>query len=208
MFGGYASYERGGFYTHAAVGGGATDYTVHRAILLPTLQRMATSKPDGGEVFVQWGGGYDWQIGRLTVGPNWSEQYDHQNLSGFTETGADSLNLRLKDGSTDSFRTYLGARAALTFKLAADVAFIPEFRASWQHEFMQDGDTLSSALDGGAGPAFDYLTENPGRDSLDAGVALGLQIGPRFYTNLFYNAEFGRTPAANHTVGVSASWKF
>jgi outer membrane autotransporter protein len=210
IYGGYASYEEGGFYTHAAVGGGASHYDVRRSILLPTLQRTATAKPDGQEVYAQWGGGYDVHAWRWTVGPNWSVQYDHQSLNGFTEHGADSLDLLVKDGDTDSLRTYVGARAACTFKLAADVAIIPELRASWQHEFMQNGGTLGSALDGGAGPSFDYRTESndTGRDSLDAGASVGLQWGARFYTNLFYNAEFGRTPAANHTVGVSASWKF
>jgi outer membrane autotransporter protein len=207
-FGGYVTLDVDRFYAHAVVGGGTSEYEVSRAIVLPTLSRAAHSDPDGHEFFASFGTGYDFEYGNFTFGPSVSVQYSRQSLDGVTERGADSLDLALADASVDSLRTYLGARAAYAISLGESSALIPEVRAFWQHEFLQDGETFHAALDGGAGPGFDYVTEDPERDALFAGAGLNLLVGSHFSTSVFYHAEFGRTDDVNHTVSVNASWKF
>ncbi|RBP35926.1 autotransporter-associated beta strand protein/T5SS/PEP-CTERM-associated repeat protein [Roseimicrobium gellanilyticum] len=207
-FGAYALYDRGNFYAHAAVEGGAIEYEVRRAIVLPTLDRATHSEPDGHEVSASFGTGYDFQAGNFTFGPSLAIQYTRQSLSGFTERGADSLDLRLDDANVDSLRSYLGARVAYTMKLPGEVTVIPELRAFWQHEFLQDGETLHARLAGGSGPGFDYLTREPERDAFYLGGGVNVLMDQTFFGGLFYHAEFGRTDEANHTISVNANWRF
>ncbi|QIF01380.1 autotransporter domain-containing protein [Roseimicrobium sp. ORNL1] len=207
-FGAYALYDRGNFYAHATVEGGDIEYEVRRAIVLPTLDRTASSEPDGHEVSASFGTGYDFEAGSFTFGPSIALQYTRQSLDGLTENGADSLNLRLDDASVDSLRSYLGARVAYTITLPGEVTVIPELRAFWQHEFLQDGETLHTRLAGGSGPGFDYLTEDPERDAFFLGGGVNVQVDRTFFGGLFYHAEFGRTDEANHTISLNANWRF
>jgi outer membrane autotransporter protein len=207
-FGAYALYDDGNFYAHATVEVGEVEYEVRRAIVLPTLDRTASSDPDGHEVSASFGAGYDFEVGHFTFGPSFALQYTRQYLDGFAEHGADSLDLRLDDSSVDSLRSYLGARAAYTLELPNEVVVIPEMRIFWQHEYLQGGDTLTSHLDGGAGPEFDYITEELDRDSLLVGAGFSVQFSPVCYGSLFYHAEFGRSDEVNHTLSMTVGRKF
>lgn len=207
-FGAYALYDRGNFYAHAAVEGGAIEYEVRRAIVLPTLARNASSEPDGHEISASFGTGYDFQAGNFTLGPSLAIQYTRQSLDGFTEHGADSLDLRVDDASVDRLRSYLGARVAYTIKLPGEVTMIPELRAFWQHEFLQDGETLHARLAGSSGTGFDYVTGDPECDAIFLGAGVNVQVDRTFFGGLFYHAEFGRSDEANHTISVNANWRF
>ncbi|WP_170156928.1 autotransporter domain-containing protein [Roseimicrobium gellanilyticum] len=207
-FGLYATYDLAGFYANAAIGGGSTEFDVKRPLQWATLKRTAHGDPDAMEFFTLLGAGYDFQVGNFTFGPQASLQYTRLEVDGFTERGADSLDLRMEDSSEESLRAYLGARFAYTIHLSEQVALIPEVRVFWQHEFLQDGTSLRSRLDSGAGPAFDYLSEDRDEDAIFAGGGIGMQVGPEFYANVYYNAEFGRGDDVNHTISVNATLKF
>ncbi|WP_050031364.1 autotransporter outer membrane beta-barrel domain-containing protein [Verrucomicrobium sp. BvORR034] len=165
-FGGYATYDLGGFYASGAVGGGTTDYSVKRPIQWATLDRSARSDPDGTEFFTLLGTGYDFHAGNFTFGPSLSAQYTKLKLDEFTESGADTLDLRVRDAEEESLRTYLGGRIAYTIKVNDRFTVIPELRAFWEREFLQGGENLNASLNGGNGPAFSYVTEEPGKDAM------------------------------------------
>ncbi|TLD71590.1 autotransporter domain-containing protein [Phragmitibacter flavus] len=206
LFGAYATIDIGHFYLNTALGIGTVDYDINRPIQFATLNRSASSEPDGHEFFALLGGGYDFRRGNWTFGPQASLQYSKVSLNSFIESGADSLNLRMNDPESDSLRSHLGARVAYTIQATDRVAIIPELRAFWQHEFL-DGDSLNASLDGGNGPDFTYESERDDKDALFIGAGLGLQIGQRFYANLYYNADLGRNDP-NHNVSISATVKF
>ncbi len=206
-FGGYATFDYAGFYANAVVGGGQTGFDVKRPIQWAYLDRNATSEPDGYEFFASLGTGYDIKAGNWTFGPQVTVQYSDLQLGEFTEVGAGSLNLRVKEAEMESLRSYLGGRVAYTIQVNENFAIIPEFRAFWQHEYL-DGGAIHAVLDSGFGGGFDYQTEQPDKDAVYLGLGLGFQIGPRMYANVYYNADFGRNDDANHTISVSATFKF
>ncbi|HSI61879.1 MAG TPA: autotransporter domain-containing protein [Candidatus Saccharimonadia bacterium] len=78
----------------------------------------------------------------------------------------------------------------------------------WQHEFLQDEESLHASLDGGAGPGFGFQTSSGDEDAVYVGAGVGLQVGPQFYMNVYYNTDFGRNDDENHTVSVSANIRF
>ncbi|QIF01491.1 autotransporter outer membrane beta-barrel domain-containing protein [Roseimicrobium sp. ORNL1] len=206
-FGAYANFDQNGFYMDLAVGGGQTEFDVKRAIQWATLNRRASSEPDGYEFFTMLGTGYDFHVGNWTLGPQMSLQYNKVDLGDFTETGAGVLNLQMRDADSESLRSYIGGRIAYTIAVNERTALIPELRAFWQHEYLGDGD-LHSALDGGSGPEFMYQMSDENPDAVFIGTGLGLQVGANFYANVYYNVGFGQNDDANHTVSVTASWRF
>ncbi|HSJ04636.1 MAG TPA: autotransporter domain-containing protein [Verrucomicrobium sp.] len=207
-FGLYATVDLEGFYANAAVGGGTTDYSISRPLSWATLDRTARSNPDAAEFFSIIGTGYDFQFGNLTLGPQLSAQYTRLEMDGVKETGAGVLNLGIDDTTSESFRTYLGGRLAYTIHVSERVAIIPELRVFWQHEFLQDEETLRASLNGGSGPGFDFHTSSPDRDAVFVGAGVGVQVGTQVYFNVYYNADFGRGDDGNHAVSASATFKF
>jgi len=59
-----------------------------------------------------------------------------------------------------------------TWKLSESIALIPEGRLFWQHEFLENPRNISSSLDGGGGPSFDYTTSSPDRDAVFSAARL------------------------------------
>lgn len=206
--GAYATVDFEGFYAHGAAGYGQTDYSIHRPIQWATLDRTATSNPDGSEVFFMLGTGYDFHAGNFTFGPAASIQYTRLKLNGFTERGADSLNLQVDDTTAESLRTYIGGRVAYACVINEGLTLVPELRMFWQHEFMQGGDTIHSTLDSGNGPGFDYLTEEQGSDSLYAGAGVSMLLGSNVTISLYYHANIGRNDDTQHLVTAGLNWKF
>ncbi|HSJ03476.1 MAG TPA: autotransporter domain-containing protein, partial [Verrucomicrobium sp.] len=207
-FGLYATVDLEGFYANAAMGGGTTDYSISRPLTWATLDRTARSSPGAAEFFSLVGAGYDFQWGNFTLGPQFSAQFTRVKLNSVKETGAGVLSLGIDDASSDSLRTYLGGRIAYTARVSERLTIIPELRIFWQHELLQQGDPLRASLDGGAGPTFDFHRRSEERDGVFVGAGVGFQIGSQLYLNLYYNADFGRGDDGNHSVSVSANYKF
>ena len=147
-------------------------------------------------------------MGNFTFGPSLSAQYTKLHVDVFTERGADTLDLRVKDVEEESLRTYLGGRIANTLKVSERLTVIPELRAFWEHEFLQGGERMSAALNGGSGPDFSYVTEEPGKDAMYVGAGLNFLMGESLTTSVYYHANFGRNEDAQHTVSVSVNWMF
>ena len=208
LFGGYASYTNGGFYTDAVVGGGYNGYRVRRPIEFSTIDRTARSNQNGGQFSAALNLGYDWEIGKFTLGPIAGVQYSYVGIAPFTEDGADSLDLRVGQQNANSLRTTFGGRIAYSWNVTDSVTLIPEVRMFWQHEFLNNPRNISSSLDGGAGPSFGYETSTPARDSVFAGAGLTAQFGPNWNAFFFYNADFGRQDYLGHYVSGGLGIKF
>ncbi len=208
-FGIYAAVDWGGFYANAAVGGGSTDYSVNREIQWATLDRSTRSEPHGNEFFAMLGTGYDFHAGNFTFGPSASVQYSRIKLDSFVEHGAGVLDLQVSDAEAESLRTYLGGRVAYTMKVSDRVTLVPELRLFWQHEFLDGGTHMNAAFDGGRGPGFGYQMNGiRERDALYAGLGIGMHVGNRFTTSLYYNASFGRHDADQQSLTLVVEWRF
>jgi fibronectin-binding autotransporter adhesin len=208
LFGGYATYSQGGFYADAVVGGGYNGYRVRRGINFSTIDRTARSQPNGGQFNASLNLGYDWEVGKFTFGPIAGVQYAYAGIAPFSETGADSLDLRVAQQNVNSMRTTFGGRVAYTWNVTDRIALIPEVRMFWQHEFLNNPRNINSALDGGSGPTFGYETSAPARDSVFAGAGVSAQFGERWNAFLYWNVDFGRQDYFGNSVSGGLNWKF
>ena len=85
LFGGYASYKAGGFYTDAVVGGGYNAYNVRRTIEFSTIKRTAQSDQQSGQLNAALNFGYDWKVSGFTLGPVLGAQYTYVGIAPFTD---------------------------------------------------------------------------------------------------------------------------
>jgi len=150
------------------------------------------------------GAGYDWRIGALTLGPTAPVQYTYVSIDGFTERGANSLNLRLHSQEADSLRTTLGGRIAYSLRLDENIILTPELRASWQHEYLQGSRTLQAAFGGDS--SFGFRTASQTGSSFLGSATLNLQLPHFWCVNLGYYLNAGRNNSHMVTGGVNLSF--
>jgi outer membrane autotransporter protein len=158
---------------------GYTGFQARRSIEFGTIDRTARANPNSGQFSAALKLGKDFEIGKFTHGPIVGAQYTYAGIGGFTETGADSLNLALGQQNANSFRTNLGARLAYNWEVGSNITLIPEVRAFWMHEFLNNSRNISSALDGGNGAFFDYETEAPYRNRVFGVAGISAKFGDR-----------------------------
>ncbi|MEN9468779.1 MAG: hypothetical protein RL630_512 [Verrucomicrobiota bacterium] len=208
LFGGYASFSHAGYYADALVGGGYTGWQTRRQIEFGMIDRTARAEPSSGQFTAALNLGKDYQLGGFTFGPILGAQFTYAGVDSFTENGADSLDLALSQQDADSLRTTLGGRIAYTWNLNPNIALVPEIRMLWLHEFLDSPRTIDAALDGGAGAAFAYETANPGRDSVFAGLGVGVRLGRDWTASAFYNVNFGNPDFTSNIVSLSLGVSF
>lgn len=205
-FGTYATYNTGtGFYASGILTGGYANYETSREISFGSLDRQAAADLDSGSFSAFLKTGYDFRAGSFTFGPILSGQYTCLGVAPFTETGADSLNLRVNQQNANSLQTNLGARLAWSWKPVDTRAVVltPEVRMFWNHEFLQNPTTISAALDGGNGASLDYVTTTPSRDSIFAGAGVTARFGDRWNASAFYNSNFAAATTNTQMVSLS-----
>ncbi|HEY0791272.1 MAG TPA: autotransporter domain-containing protein [Chthoniobacterales bacterium] len=193
----YSTWRHGGFYLNGSVGGGYNSYGLRRSI--DFVNRTARSDPEGWEFDASGGLGYDWHFGPLTAGVNASLLYTHLDVRGFTETGANSLDLQVSSNHADSLRQYLGGHLYYTWRVSPSLTVTPEADLAWQHEYLDGGRSIDASFQAGAGPAFAIRTNRAQGDSAFGGTGVTAT-----YKNVsayfFYNPEFGSGNLISHTI--------
>jgi autotransporter-associated beta strand protein len=209
LFGLYGSYtHEDGYYADAIVSGGYTGFQTRRSIEFGSIDRTARANPNSGQFSAALNLGKDFEVGKFTLGPIIGAQYTYAGIGGFTETGADSLDLALGQQNANSLRTNLGARLAYNWEVATNITLIPEVRGFWMHEFLNEPRNISSALEGGSGPSFDYETSAPYSNSVFGGAGISAKVGDRWSASVFYNVNFGAEGYTNNIISTSLGFSF
>jgi outer membrane autotransporter protein len=152
--------------------------------------------------------GKDFEVSNFVFGPIIGAQYTYAGIGGFTETGADSLDLAIEQQNANSFRTNLGARLAYNWEVGSGIVLTPELRGYWMHEFLDGPRNIASSLNGGAGPSFAYETETPYSNSLFGGAGVSARFGDRWNGSLFYNVNYGGSNYTNNIISGSLGFSF
>jgi outer membrane autotransporter protein len=209
LFGGYAGYaNEAGYYVDGIVSGGYTGFQTRRSIEFGTIDRTANADPNSGQFSAALNLGKDFEWSNFTLGPIAGVQYTYVGIGGFTESGADSLDLAIDQQNANSFRSNLGARIAYTWAASQNLKFIPEVRGFWMHEFLNDSRNIGAALDGGSGANFDYATGDPYFNSVFGGAGVSTQIGENITGSLFYNVNFGSENFLNNIISAGLNVSF
>ena len=201
--GGYATWYDGGFYVDASISGGPNSYRTRRATPNNTV---ATGSPEGSELNLMIGTGYDWKKGGFSFGPFANLQYTNVQLDSFTEIGG-FAPLAVAEENSESLRSIVGFRASYDFQVGGALVR-PEVRAAWQHEYGDTSYSLSSSFAALGGRAFSVFGPETGRDSLLLRAGVSVLWSDRFSTYAFYDGELFRQNFTSHNVSVGCCFKF
>jgi len=205
----FGTYDVGEFYVNGLVGGAYHGYTVNRYINFGGLNRTATGRPGAGEFDLALGTGYDFDIGNFSWGPFTTLQYTYMAVQGFTEAGADSLNLDVDPYNSSSLLYSLGAQVAYRWEIGKNFAVTPMLSASWQHEFLQNAYPINAGFNtGGPASPFMFQTSQPQQDYFMGGAGVGFELGDTWDVSFFWNAVAGNADLVSQNIYLSIGAEF
>ena len=170
----YGAYNEGALYVDGLAGYGRSDNRMNRPLAIPGLApRTALGNTTANTFFSQLETGY-----KIVVAPRFDGfvtpfarlQASTSTQNGFTETGADSLDLTVAQQTTNSLRTVVGAQIGAGLDAPWREKLSMTFHLGWSHE-LADLSRPVTAVFAGA-PALGFTTQ--GAIAPRDGVVLGL----------------------------------
>ncbi|MEF9438633.1 MAG: autotransporter outer membrane beta-barrel domain-containing protein [Candidatus Mariimomonas ferrooxydans] len=131
-----------------------------------------------------------------------SLRYTRLHLEGYTETNANSLNLKVDDQDYDFLQSGLGAMIAYK----DNTTFIPELHGMWLYDFIGDKQQTTSTFTGGGG-SFNTNGADPAQHSFDIGAGLTLNTENNVSVVLNYDFEI-KEDFYGHSGDVTVKYSF
>lgn len=177
---------------YIVMGGAQLDYyDSARVVQMGNINRVARANYDGWQSFAYTERGWTFNPNYCTTfQPFAAMQYVHLRQNGFTETGANALNLQVSGSDTNSLRSLIGARWQIQMRTdRTGRSFSPEVRALWMHEFLDTTSLVNAqfATVGGAGFATTGL--DLGRDWAVVGAGLSRNLYGGWQVRADYNVQ-------------------
>jgi autotransporter-associated beta strand protein len=202
----YGSFTDANVYVDALAGYAYSNNQLQQYIVIPGLQPRQANGSTGANAFLgQVEAGY--RIGvyapaAATVTPFARFQASSINQAGFTEWGANSLNLTVAQQMTTSLRTTVGADLAGTIG-----PMLLGLRLGWLHEYADTSRPMTAAFAGAPAAGFTVYGATPQRDSAVIGFQAGARVADSTSIYLRYDGEIA-SGSDNHTLnlGLRLSW--
>ena len=197
-FGLYASYFTPQFFLDGVFSGGVNWTATNRRIAiidpLPSdlaIDRLAAGNSTGHDLAAHLQGGVNLPVAGWELTPLARLSYFYQNQNGFSEQGADDLNLTVQGFSAQTLRSQLGLLAGRTFGLLGEIKLRPEVQVGWAHDFSLDNRVINAGLTvlGGTFAVNGFRGET---DSLLLGAGLTAQLTGGVAVSGRYAAELRR----------------
>jgi outer membrane autotransporter protein len=127
--------------------------------------------------------------------------------NGFTETGAQSLNLTVAQQTTNSLRSVLGATLGGAVDLGWRDKLALQLRLGWSHEYASTARPVTATLAGAAAMPFTTLGVSPTRDGAVLGFGANTAIADATSVYLRYEGNVaGQDSAHALTAGLRMTW--
>ena len=191
-------------FVDAVAGYAWKDYSFDRHTSF-AAQGLSISGPtsgdtDGNEFRVGLNAGYDFLLGRFTVGPRVGVLYRETTIDAFRESGRTGLELAYDNQNIQSLITTVGVYGSVAISTGVGV-IVPQATAEYVHEFLDDQRSVGFRLvQDPAQGRYLFQTEPPDRDyfNLGVGVAMVLPNGLQPYLN--FRELVGYDDRSSHTV--------
>ena len=191
----YGLHYLGRVYFDGIVTVGAGQFDLSRSIVIGSnsdnadnngADRVATSETDSTQTSISLGVGSEYQSGAVSFAPYVRAQYLDVEVDGFTEEGADGLNLRVSDQTIESITSTAGFRISTVANTGFGV-LVPQGRLEWIHEYSDDVREVETVY--ANDPRENVLltvTDEPDRDyfSMGLGVSAVMKNGVQMFVDL------------------------
>lgn len=183
----YCSLFRGAYHLGAILSYAHHRYDASRAIGFGTISRTAMGDYAGRHYSGYMEGGYTLRHDGYLLQPILSLHYLRMHLNGYTERGADALNLTVEDQTYNRFQTGLGVRISRPIR-AGNVRIIPEIHAKWLYDFIGDRQEAVAQMAGG-GASFTTRGFDPPQSGYSVGAKIAWMTTDRMA--MILNYDFG-----------------
>ncbi|WP_076591152.1 autotransporter outer membrane beta-barrel domain-containing protein [Herminiimonas arsenitoxidans] len=197
----YASYANGPWNATGSAVLAYNNNSMRRGINFGSIDRTAQSKFDSRTASLYGEVSYDMPMATWTLQPLAGFSASNNKTDGFTETGADALNLQVASETVNSFKSLLGAKATID---TGKIQWQP--RLIWAHEYGNANVPLSAQMQGSA-TVFTVRGVDLPRDSLVTGLTVSGKASKRLSLFADVQGEFNsRQTNLGLLVGLRASW--
>jgi outer membrane autotransporter protein len=211
----YGAFRQDRIYADAVVGYAYSNNQMWRQISIPGLQpRTAQGSAGANQWYGQIEGGYRFDIGAggtvaadAYVTPFVRLQGYTGAMNGFTENGAQSLNLTVAGQTTNSLRSVLGAQLGGAIDLGWREKLALQFRLGWSHEYASTDRPVTATLAGAPLMPFTTYGISPTRDGALVGFSANTAIADGMSAYLRYEGNISGADSAHAlTAGVRMTW--
>jgi outer membrane autotransporter protein len=206
----YGSFTEGGFYADLLGGYGYYGNQLQRQITIPGLQRMAWGSTGANQALGQVESGYRFGLyapAKATIAPFARLQGSSVTQNGFTESGAQSLNLNVQQQTTNSLRTLFGIDLAGALPVSGDRSVDIGLRLGWQHEFASTQRPVTAALSGAPFAPFTVYGATPQPDAAVVSFRAATNVADAVQLYLRYDGEIG-SGTDNHALNLGLRVSF
>ncbi len=198
----YGTYYKNQWFVNGTLMVGRSFYDNDRI----ALGTSNTGDTEGDQLSLQTRIGRDFKFGGWTLTPMFGTAYTSVWVEGYTESGPAALTIA--DDDADSFRTNLGGRINYAWETSWG-KIIPEVRAAWHHEYLNDRRNINASFVDIALPgSFSTPTSNPDRDFGVFGAGVSALIGDSWTLTLDYDVEAGREEFVAHRINGGIRYAF
>lgn len=187
----YAAWLPGNWLLQIGLNAGFSEGNAQRRLAFAMVDRTATASTDGWEGNGSVRIGYRLPVEHIDLIPTASLDYVYQRRNGFTEKGADSLNLRVQSVSNRTLRSQVGFVASFQTQLDNAKVLTPQLQLGWAQVRPLDDRTITASLEGQAG-SFSVSGNTKTTNSLIANAGLNLISGQNFSLSVRYGIEYRR----------------
>lgn len=207
----YGSWSTGALYVDALAGYARSENQMVRPISIPGLApRTATGQTRADQFFGQLESGYRFDLGGPLdpfVTPFVRVQGSTATQAGFTESGADSLDLSVAGQTTNSLRSVLGSQLGGAIDLGWREKLGLVFRLGWSHEYADTARPVNASFAGAPASPFTVAGAQAPRDGAILGLAASTAIAEATSVYLRYDGEMaGGNTSHIFSAGVRFAW--
>lgn len=184
----YGVQQSGPTYLEGALFYGYNDYEMTRQIDFGTLEREARGDYSGYELAGYFEAGYKLLTQGMEIRPMASIFALSHHQDGFSETGADAINIEADSQDYWSLKSTLGVGIAKQFGRPDHFTWRPQALVGWVHEFGDDRYEMDARYADVPADEYNVRSDSVDRDSALLGVGVTARMGERTQLVFFYDA--------------------
>lgn len=205
----FGMYAEDGYYGVANVQAGLAYNTMRRRVDFGTSSVTATGHPLTYTLGTGIDAGRDYELRQgVWAGPVAGLQAARMTTGGFTENGADALNLTVGQDTAYSLKSSLGLRLHSTHEADRGASVSTEFSLRWAHEFLDRSRDIRASFEGAPGISFTGVANGADADAILLGA--GLTYKPAGHLAYFakYTGEISGARHQAHSVMLGLGLAF
>lgn len=208
----YGTHYAGPAYIDVLGGFTRYDYDTTRRIVYGSgstaVDRTAKGDTNGRQYAFNVGAGYEFRHQALTATPYGRVELLHLDIDGYTESGANGLDLQVKKQTVESLLMVLGGRLAYALSTPFGV-LLPQVRGEWRHEALNDGRAIKAQfVNDPFNTVFSIPTDKPDRDYFAMGAGISSVFTKGVAAFLDFETLLGLQGVTNHNVTAGVRIEF